>query len=173
MGWIIHHGLGLGWIDIRAPYNSRWLICRVRMATKSRIKNVPGSGGMPAAFGGAGGHHHHHCRHHHQPHHQPLNDHDHPANIVTNRNSSNACSPQELRLRHHSRLHQSAQVIRSDAPMDVVMMMFIIMMLMTTTAKTMMMNCSLPRGPSVTYRPKWEQANQTTYHRYYPIPTTG
>ena len=27
------------------------------MATKSRIKNVPGTGGMPAAFGGAGGRH--------------------------------------------------------------------------------------------------------------------
>ena len=107
----------------------------------------------------------------------PSTHHDHPANIVTSRNSSNACSPQELWLRHHRRLHQSAQVIRSDAPMDVVMMMFIIMMMMmmmmTTRAKTMMMNCSLPRGPSVTYRPKWEQANQTTYHRYYPIPTTG
>ena len=33
--------------------------------------------------------------------------------------------------------------------------------------KHQLLNYSLPRGPSVTYRPKWEQANQTTYHRYY------
>jgi len=33
----------------------------------------------------------------------------------------------------------------------------------TTAASIKVPN--LPRGPSVTYRPKWEQANQTTYHR--------
>ena len=81
--------------------------------------------------------------------------------IVTNvmtRNSSNATSAQELWLWHHCCLHQSPEVMKSDdrGDLDVndghaTMMLFMVF--------------SLPRGPSVTYRPKWEQANQTTYHR--------
>ena len=77
------------------------------MATKSRIKNVPGTGGMPAAFGGAGGHHHHY---HHCGHHRHL----HLATNVMTRNSSNATSAQELWLWHHCCLHQSPEVMKSD-----------------------------------------------------------
>ena len=95
--------------------------------------------------------------------------------IVTNvmtRNSSNATSAQELWLWHHCCLHQSPEVMKSDdrGDLDVndghaTMMLYCYIAILLYCYIAIFMVFSLPRGPSVTYRPKWEQANQTTYHR--------